>query len=145
MSEMSTNAARDQGLSDRQYARLAQFRYALRVFLRFSEEAARVAGLTPAHHQLLLAVRGWDDETGPSIGDLAERLQISPNAALELVRRVEQNDLITVEADPDDRRRQIVGLTRTGSVRLDSLTALHREELRRFRREMNTLLDELER
>ena len=49
-----------------------------------------------------------------------------------------------MKADPDDRRRQIVELTGRGSVRLDSLTALHRDELRRFRREMNSLLEELE-
>ncbi len=50
-----------------------------------------------------------------------------------------------VSSDPADRRRQIVDLTRQGSVRLDSLTELHREELRKFRREMNSLLEELER
>jgi DNA-binding MarR family transcriptional regulator len=141
---VSTSENRE-ALSDGQYRSLAKFRYALRVFLRFSEEAARVAGLTPAQHQLLLAVRGWDADTGPSVGDLAERLQASPNATLELVRRVEQDGLITVETDTDDRRRQIVELTTRGSVRLDSLTALHRDELRRFRGEMNSLLEELER
>lgn len=142
---MGTDARDGHGLSDGQYRSLAKFRYALRVFLRFSEEAARVAGLTPAQHQLLLAVRGWDGPTCPSIGDLAERLQASPNSTLELVRRVEQDGLLTVRVDPEDRRRQIVQLTSRGSVRLDSLTALHRDELRRFRGEMNSLLEELER
>jgi DNA-binding MarR family transcriptional regulator len=141
---MSSRKAKHQAFSDRQYTSLAQFRHALRLFLRFSEEAARSAGLTPAQHQLLLAVRGWDNDTGPSVGDLAEQLQTSPNAALELVRRVEHDGLITVETDPSDRRRQIVELTQRGSVKLDSLTDLHREELRKFRGEMNALLDELE-
>lgn len=131
-------------LSDRQYNSLAEFRYALRVFLRFSETAARVAGLTPAQHQLLLAVRGWSSSPAPSIGELAERLQSTPHATLELVRRVEQVALVRVDNDPEDRRRQIVTLTPRGSVRLDALTALHREELRRFRKEMSQLLDELE-
>lgn len=144
MLAVASNGDDRHALSDGQYRSLARFRYALRVFLRFSEEAARVAGLTPVQHQLLLAVRGWDAEAGPSVGDLAERLQTSPNATLELVRRVEHDGLITVKADPDDRRRQIVELTGRGSVRLDSLTALHRDELRRFRREMNSLLEELE-
>lgn len=142
---MASTGAGQEPLSDRQYASLAKFRYALRVFLRFSEQAARGAGLTPAQHQLLLAIRGWDAEEAPSVGELAERLQTSPNAALELVRRVEEEGFVTVASDPADRRRQVVGLTRSGSVRLDSLTTLHREELRTFRREMNALLDELDR
>ncbi len=57
---------------------------------------------------------------------------------------MEHDGLITVETDPSDRRRQIVELTQRGSVKLDSLTGLHREELRKFRGEMNALLDELE-
>jgi DNA-binding MarR family transcriptional regulator len=130
-------------LSDRQYESLAEFRYALRLFLRFSEQAARVAGLTPAQHQLLLAVRGWRGSSSPSIGDLAVRLQSTPHATLELVRRVEHDGLVHVENDPDDRRRQVVTLSSRGHVRLEALTALHRDELRRFRREMTALLEEI--
>lgn len=142
---MGTRRPGKQHLTDRQYASLAQFLYALRLFLRFSEQAVRLADLTPAQHQLLLAVRGWNGELRPSVGDLAERLQTSPHATLELVRRAEQDGLVAVASDPADRRRQIVDLTRQGSLRLDSLTELHREELRKFRREMNSLLEELER
>ena len=145
LTPVAPQTSRDDPLSDRQYVSLAQFRYALRLFLRFSEQAARGVGLTPSQHQLLLAVRGWSDQAGPSVGDLAERLQASPNATLELVRRVEQEGLIEVGPDPSDRRRQIVELTASGSVCLDSLTALHREELRRFRREMKALLDDVDR
>lgn len=131
-------------LSDRQYQLLAEFRYALRVFLAFSERAARSAGLTPTQHQVLLAVRGWSGSGPPSIGELAERLQTSPHATLELVRRVEHEGLLAVHPDTSDRRRQVAELTQRGSLRLDALTSLHRDELRRLRDEMTTLLDALD-
>lgn len=132
-------------MTDRQYQSLAEFRFALRVFLRFSEEAAREVGLTPAQHQLLLAIRGWPpglDE--PSIGALAERLQSTPQSTLELARRAEEADLVTVNAARQDRRRQVVTLTERANVRLDALSAAHRDELRRFRRTMDAILDELD-
>lgn len=131
-------------MSDRQYQSLAEFRHALRVFLRFSEVAAREAGLTPAQHQLLLAVRGWPSPGRPSIGELAERLQSTPQATLELARRAEEAGLVTLAPAPDDRRRQNVSLTRRGEISLDELSSAHRDELRRFRVEMDQLLRELD-
>jgi DNA-binding MarR family transcriptional regulator len=130
-------------MTDRQYRSLAQFRYALRVFLRFSEQAARNVGLTPAQHQLLLAIRGWPGGDEPSIGELAKRLQSTPQSTLELARRAEEAQLITITTSHQDRRRQVVDLTPRGEVRLEALSAAHRDELRRFRREMDAILDEL--
>lgn len=130
-------------LSDRQYRSLARFRYALRVFLRFSEVSAREAGITPAQHQLMLATRGWPGDGSPAVGDLAEMLQSTPQSTLELARRAEEAGLVTLSSDPDDRRRQLVSLTAAGATKLDELSLLHRDELRRFRREMNDVLDEL--
>ncbi|MEZ5171397.1 MAG: MarR family winged helix-turn-helix transcriptional regulator [Acidimicrobiia bacterium] len=131
-------------LSDRDYRSLARFRHALRVFTRFSEEAARDAGLTPSQHQLLLAVRGWAGEGDPSVSEIAERLQLRPNSALELVTRAEEAGLVTRTVPPDDQRRHEIRLTRTGSDKLRSLSVLHRRELRRFRAEMNDILVELD-
>jgi DNA-binding MarR family transcriptional regulator len=132
-------------LSNADYRALARFRYALRVFLRFSEEAARSAGLTPNQHQLLLAVRGWDGDGPPSMSDLAERLQLAPHSTLELARRAEEAGLVELAVDDDDRRRQLVALTPAGRDTLAELTSLHRDELRRFRQEMRDVLHVLDR
>ena len=74
-----------QPLSDREYRSLAEFRYALRTFLRFSEDAARAAGLTPAQHQLLLAIRGHPCEQAPSTTEIADRLLTQRSAPFLLV------------------------------------------------------------
>ena len=73
-------------LTDSDYRTLAEFRHALRVFLRFSEDAARQEGLTPNQHQLLLAIRGFPGDGPPTIGDVAEHLQLQHHSVVELVR-----------------------------------------------------------
>jgi DNA-binding MarR family transcriptional regulator len=131
-------------LSDPDYRSLARFRYALRVFLRFSERAAREAGLTPAQHQLLLAIRGWPGDAPPTIGDLAEQLQLAHHSVVELIDRAEAAGLVERHTDPDDRRRQRLAPTAAGESVLASLTAAHRDELRHFRREMADVLHALD-
>ena len=131
-------------LSERDYRALARFRYALRVFLRFSEQAARHAGLAPNQHQLLLAIRGWDGpDSGPTIGDIAQHLQLQHHSVVELVNRAVMADLVTRQPDPDDRRRQRLALTDRGARQIATLSAAHRDELRRFRQEMTNILEEL--
>ncbi|MBI2710654.1 MAG: MarR family transcriptional regulator [Actinobacteria bacterium] len=135
---MTASAGRP--LSDADYQALARFRYALRRFLRFSEDAARKSGMTPAQHQLLLAVRGFEGDGPPSVSDVAEALQLRPHSALELVVRAETHGLLRRGADPRDHRRTLLRLTGEGERHLAALTAQHRAELRRFRAEMAELL-----
>jgi DNA-binding MarR family transcriptional regulator len=130
-------------LSDRDYRALARFRYALRIFLRFSAQAARHAGLAPNQHQLLLAIRGWDGPDTPTIGDITQQLQLQHHSVVELVNRAVMADLVTRRPDPDDRRRQCLALTDHGARQIATLSAAHRDELRRFRQEMTNILDEL--
>jgi len=130
-------------LSQREYRALAEFRHALRVFLRFSEEAARAAGVTPAHHQLLLAVQGWDGDDAPTISELAVRLQLKSHSTVELVQRATTAGLVEAGTDAHDGRRRLVKLTESGRTILTSLSLQHRDELRRFRSEMTDILDEL--
>jgi len=131
-------------LSERDYRALARFRHALRVFLHFSEQAARHAGLAPNQHQLLLAIRGWDGaDTGPTIGDIAAQLQLQHHSVVELVNRAVLAGLVVRQPDPDDRRRQRLVLTDRGARKIAALSAAHRDELRRFREEMTNVLDEL--
>jgi DNA-binding MarR family transcriptional regulator len=131
-------------LSQREYRALAEFRHALRVFLRFSEDAARAAGVTPAQHQLLLAVQGWNGDDAPTISELAERLQLKNHSTVELVQRATTAGLVEAGTDAHDGRRHLVKLTDAGRTILSSLSVQHRDELRRFRSEMTDILHELQ-
>ncbi|MGA9279213.1 MarR family winged helix-turn-helix transcriptional regulator [Ilumatobacter sp.] len=133
----------DAPLTEGDYRSLAEFRHALRRFLAFSERAARDHGLTPAQHQLLLAVRGHPGPTNPSMSELAELLQLRLHSVGELADRAVDNGLVTRDVDPDDGRRSLLVLTAEGTARLDALSLIHRRELRRFRAELGSLLDEL--
>lgn len=134
----------DTDLSDREYQRLASFRYALRLFVRFSENAARDEGLTPNQHQLMLAVRGWPGPGDPTISQLAEKLQLKLHSTGELAQRAVASGLITLESDPSDHRRQLVRLTDLGMNKLRALSVLHRDELKRFRLHLADLLEVLQ-
>jgi len=131
-------------LSDRDYESLASFRRELRDFLAFSEREARAAGMTPAHHQLLLAIRGHRGAP-PSISDVADTLQIKLNSATELVARAESKGLLTrTHDDPGDARRAVLALTDAGAAKLAALSSIHRAEIRRFRRQMDEILTGLD-
>jgi len=134
----------ERDLPDRDYRALARFRYALRVFLRFSEQAARAAGLSPSQHQLLLSIRGWAGDEPPTIRDLAEQLQLVHHSVVELVDRAVAGGLVERHPDPVDRRRQRLALTTEGEQMLARLTASHRAELRRFRDELADVLHALD-
>ena len=134
----------DTPLTDTDYRSLAEFRHALRRFLAFSEQAARDHGLAPAQHQLLLAIRGHTGPTDPSISDLAEVLQLKLHSAGELADRAVDNRLVERRSDPADARRSLLSLTDEGQAHLDALSLLHRRELRRFRVELHSILDELD-
>ena len=122
-------------VSDAEYQMLARFRRALRSFLHFSEEAAKECGITPAQHQLMLAIRGADHGQAPTIGDVAGWMKLRHHSTVELVDRAEAAGLVKRTQDAEDQRRQRLVLTREGESKLASLSALHREELRRFREE----------
>jgi len=111
------------------YAALADFRYQIRRFLRFSEQASRQAGVEPQQHQLMLALRA-SGKHGLRIADLAERLQIQHHSTVELVDRLEERSLILRGRGTDDRREVYVSLTARGEHILRELTLHHREELR---------------
>jgi DNA-binding MarR family transcriptional regulator len=117
-------------ISDTDYRALAEFRHHIRRFLRFSEDAARAAGLEPQQHQLLLAIRGLPQGTDPSIGELAERLQLQHHSVVELLNRLEARGLARRERGAPDRRLVLARLTDEGDRVLAELSAAHRAELR---------------
>jgi DNA-binding MarR family transcriptional regulator len=131
------------GLTKTEYEVLAAFRYHLRQFLQFSEEAARAAGLTPRQHQALLAIKGFPERERVTIGELAEQLQIAHHSAVGLVDRLAAQRLIEREAGVEDRRQVYVKLSRAGTKILEKLSAAHRAEIRRFGPRLRLLLESL--
>jgi len=112
------------------YQALAEFRYQLRCFLAFSEQAARAMGLEPQQHQLLLALKGLSGLRKVTIGDLAERLKIQHHSAVELVNRMSERNLVQRDRDKQDQRRVLVTLSPYGEEVLRRLSLLHCTELR---------------
>jgi DNA-binding MarR family transcriptional regulator len=115
--------------SDDDYRRLLELRTSLRRFLRWSEAQARAAGLTPAQHQLLLAVRGHVDGRGPTISDVAGYLLLRHHSAVGLVDRAAAAGLIERTPDPDNLSVVRLRLTAEGARRLAALSEQHAEEL----------------
>jgi DNA-binding MarR family transcriptional regulator len=112
------------------YARLLALRTALRRFEQWSADQARAAGLTPAQHQLLLAIKGHADPRGPTVTDVADYLLLKHHSAVGLIDRAVEAGLIVRERSGDDQRVVHLRLTRSGAQRLRTLSELHLEELR---------------
>jgi DNA-binding MarR family transcriptional regulator len=123
----------------RDYRALAQFRHALRQFLVFSEAEAAEAGLTPAQHQALLAIKGMPAQP-VSVGDLAAWLDVRHHSGVGLVERLVALGLVAKRSDASDRRRVFLKLTARAERKLAALSAVHRDELRRRAGALKALL-----
>jgi DNA-binding MarR family transcriptional regulator len=115
-------------LSD--YQALAELRYQIRLFLHFSEQAAREMGLEPQQHQLMLALKGLPPGMHPTIRTLAERLQIQHHSTVELVNRLSAGGLVRRHRAGEDRRQVLLGLSPKGEKVLRALSMGHKDELR---------------
>ena len=120
------------GISD--IIAVAEFRAALRSFLRQSERIARQSGLTPQRYLLLLMIKGAPDGSGQStVTDLARRLQLAQSTVTELVSRAEESGLVERKQSGRDGRVAYLRLTSEGERRLNlSFTGLdvERQQLR---------------
>jgi uncharacterized protein YeaO (DUF488 family)/DNA-binding MarR family transcriptional regulator len=119
-------------LPDAAYSRLLALRTGLRHFEAWSAQQARAAGLTPAQHQLLLAIRGHGDADGPTIGEVADYLLLRHHSAVGLVDRAEAAGLVRRIRSDTDHRVVRLQLTEDGASRLEKLSSLHLEELERL-------------
>jgi DNA-binding MarR family transcriptional regulator len=126
------DGAEPRPLTKRDFEALAQFRFGIRRYLRFSEETVRQHGLTPQQYQLLLAVKGFPGRDWATVRELADRLQLRHHSVVELGNRAQGQGLIARMADPDDGRAVRVQLTKKGEQILARLSALHRDELYRM-------------
>ncbi|HEY0264913.1 MAG TPA: MarR family transcriptional regulator [Granulicella sp.] len=122
---------------------LAEWRFTLRRFLRFSEEAAERAGLTPQQHQLLLQIGGAPEDAQTTIGYLAERLALRHHSVVELSTRCEEAGLLVRTHDPVDRRLVVLRLTHNGMRILRQLSADHAREIHQLGPELARALKRL--
>ena len=127
-------------LTQEDYTALAEFRYLLRSFLEFSENAAKQAGLTPRQHQALLVIKGYRHGDPIAVGDLAERLKIRHNTAVELASRLVEAGLVDRHQDCADQRRVLLRLTATAEQHLAELSGAHLDELSRIRPTLEGIL-----
>lgn len=130
---MSTNVSVDLPIAKTEYESIAAFRYAIRRFQRFSEQAARREGITPQQHQLLLAVKGYPGREHASVSELADRLQMRQHSMVGLIDRTEAQGLVRRQSGEVDRRQVFIHLTPAGEEKLLKLSVQHRRELRTMR------------
>jgi DNA-binding MarR family transcriptional regulator len=126
---MSTASPKEM-LGKLDFEALSDFRYQLRRFERFSENAAQAEGITPLQYFLLLHIKGAPGREWASVGELAERLQAQPHGVVALVTRCEALALVERRSNAADRRSVEVHLLAKGEAILARLAALHRAELR---------------
>lgn len=123
---MSSNA---KPLTKAELEALSEFRYQLRRFLRFSDDAATGEGLTPLQYQLLLHIKGYPGRDWVTVGELADRLQTQHHGVVALVNRCQAAGLVARTPGRSDRRHVEVSITAAGEVRLRRLAELHRQQL----------------
>jgi DNA-binding MarR family transcriptional regulator len=129
-------------LAQQDYEHLLAFRTGLRRFLHWSQAQAREVGLTPAQHQLLLAVKGHPGAEGPTVGDLAGYLLLRHHSTVELVNRAEAAGLVERWGDDNDGRLTRVRLTPDGEKRLNRLAPAHLDELQHLASVLGPLVTE---
>ena len=137
--------ARPRHLLKAQYEALADFRYSLRQFIRFSEKAAQAAGITAQQHQALLAIKGFPGRDSVTVGELAERLQLRHHSTVGLVDRLAAENLVARAASEEDRRRVFIRLTSRGENMLAKLSSAHSQQLRKMGPGLSRLLKQLAR
>jgi DNA-binding MarR family transcriptional regulator len=127
------------------FEHLLELRTGLRRFLRWSEKQARAAGLTPAQHQLLLAVKGHPDAVGLTVGEIADYLVLRHHSAVGLIDRAVTAGLVERRPDPSNNSAVRVVLTPAGEEKLDLLAEAHLEELAHLAPTMRALWRAVER
>jgi DNA-binding MarR family transcriptional regulator len=112
-----------------EYQALAEFRYQIRKFLHFSDQAVESAGLERSQYQLMLAIKGLPEGVRPRIRDVANRMMIQHHSAVELINRLAAGGYVRRERGQDDRREVLLELTPKGERVLGELALHHHEEL----------------
>lgn len=117
-------------LAKADFEQLSEFRYQMRRFERFSEQAAQGEGITPLQYLLLLHIKGYPQREWATVGELAERLQAQHHGVVALVSRCEALGLVERRPSTVDRRQVEVHLLEAGDALLAKLAQMHRAELK---------------
>jgi DNA-binding MarR family transcriptional regulator len=126
------------------YEALAEFRYLLRKFLRFSKDFLRTtADVNAEQYEALLAIKAFAAPEGLTISQLSERLQVKHHSAVNIVDRLAERKLVTRREGDADRRHRYVELTAKGEALIDQLASVHRKEIRGRSAEMIKALERL--
>ncbi|HEX7636926.1 MAG TPA: MarR family transcriptional regulator [Burkholderiaceae bacterium] len=123
-------ARADAALTKTEFEALSEFRFQIRRFERFSEDAVQSAGITPLQYLLLLHVKGFPGREWATVGELATRLQAKPHGVVALVTRCEEHGFVERRPSASDRRQVEIHLLPAGEDVLAHLATLHRAELR---------------
>jgi DNA-binding MarR family transcriptional regulator len=122
--------ASPRGSIDKQHLEaLSDFRFRLRSFLRFSEDAARAEGITVLQYQLMLHTQGFAGREWATVSEIAERLQAQPHGVVALVSRCEEAGLVRRKPSSIDRRQVEVHLLAAGRKKLERLAVLHEDQV----------------
>ena len=108
---------------------MALFRYCIRQFLHFSEQAARAHSIEPQQHQLLLTIKGLPPGKRPTVTVLAQRMCLRHHSTVELLNRMEERGAVVRRPSAQDRREVLIELTPLGEKILQELSVLHWQEL----------------
>ncbi len=127
--DMDTSDSYTPDVSPFDFQKLAEFRYCIRQFLHFSEDAARSHGIEPQQHQLMLAIKGLPPGTRPTVRTIASRLCLRHNSTVELINRLADRGALERRHSDQDRREVLVELTPHGEELLRRLSLLHWQEL----------------
>jgi DNA-binding MarR family transcriptional regulator len=130
-------------LEQSDFEHLLELRTGLRRFIRWSDQQAQAAGLTPAKHQLLLAIKGHPDPLGPTVGEVADYLVLRHHSAVGLIDRAVKDGLVKRNKDRNKGLVRVI-LTRAGNDKLDALAESHLEEISHLAPTMRTLWRALE-
>ncbi len=146
MTKNNTNSkkrgsSRREVMQKKDYEALAVFRYAIRKFFRFSEQAASEFGLSMRQYQALLTICGFPGREEITMGEMAEWLQIKHHSAVGLVDRLESRNLVNRRRAKDDKRIVCIRVTKKGKGVLEKLASLNKQELRRLKPEIRQLSD----
>jgi len=138
---VSTSDASHLTISAAAYQQLAEFRYQIRSFVHFSEQAVRSAGIEPQQHQLLLAVKGLPEGTRPTVTALSHRLCLKHHSTVELINRLEQRGAVVRHHSDQDRREVLIELTPFGEAILEKLSRLHWQEVQSLAPALSSALE----